>query len=121
MTEEAQLKAEKNIAPCDRRRSWHSLILGICAWSSLLGNQPPASSATSPPGRASSEIRQESNGRWLFIDGVRTPAFAGMVYQNTAGAMHISGYTNSLHSLYSGLGEEGAGGYGHGARLAQLG
>ena len=70
---------------------------------------------------ATSEIRSESNGFWLYVDGVKTPAFGGAVYQNTEGDMHIVTYTNSFHSLYSPLDAESAGGSGHGARLAQMG
>jgi len=50
-----------------------------------------------------------------------TAAIGGAVYQNTSGDLHIRSYTNSLNSLYSGLNEEGAGGQGHGARLARMG
>lgn len=70
---------------------------------------------------ASSVIRKESNGFWLYIDGKKTGAFGGAVYQNTEGDMHILSYSNSLHSLYSPLDEESAGGNGHGARLSRMG
>ncbi len=79
------------------------------------------SGKAAPAKTASSEIRKESNGYWLYVDGVKKPAFGGAVYQNTEGDMHILAYTNSMHSLYSPLDAEGAGGNGHGARLAAMG
>jgi len=63
----------------------------------------------------------QSNGLWLFVDGRRMPAFAGAVYQNTVGDMHIRAYSNSLHSLYAGLDDERVGGAGHGGRLSRMG
>ncbi len=81
----------------------------------------PLSNRADSTNQASSEIRKESNGFWLYVDGVKTPAFGGAVYQNTEGDMHILAYSNSLHSLYSPLDEEAAGGSGHGARLARMG
>ena len=87
----------------------------------LCASPVAALAAADPPQSASSEIRKQSNGYWLFVDGVRWPSLAGVVYQNTAGDMHVRAYTNSLHSLYYGLDEEVAGGAGHGKRLAQMG
>jgi hypothetical protein len=49
------------------------------------------------------------------------PAFAGAVYQNPAGDMHVVNYSNSLHSLYYGLDQPVEGGAGHGERLARMG
>jgi cellulose synthase (UDP-forming) len=69
----------------------------------------------------SSEIRVEPNGRWLFVDGARVPAFAGAVYQNTEADKHVRVYSNSLHTLYRGLDDESVGGLGHGRRLAEMG
>jgi len=81
-------------------------------------SQSVAADATAP---ASSVIRKESNGFWLYLDGKKTGAFGGAVYQNTEGDMHVVAYSNSLHSLYSPLDEESSGGSGHGARLAHMG
>lgn len=94
-------------------------LLLVCAYFGLCGCLHAAGAAS--PARASSEIRCEANGFWLYVDGVKTPAFGGAVYQNTEGDMHILAYTNSMHSLYSPLDAESAGGSGHGARLAQMG
>ncbi len=69
---------------------------------------------------ASSEIRRESTGLWLFLDGKRTPAFGGVVYQHTEGDKHIREYSNSLHSVYQALDNEDSGGQGHGSRLARM-
>jgi len=80
-----------------------------------------ASAAGPTAQRASSEIRAESNGRWLLVDGAKTPAFAGFVYQNTERDRHIGSYSNSLHTLYRGLDDESLGGQGHGRKLAQMG
>ncbi|HXD00902.1 MAG TPA: glycosyltransferase family 2 protein [Verrucomicrobiae bacterium] len=77
--------------------------------------------AADNPGAASSAFRRESTGLWLVVDGVRMPAFGGVVYQHTEGDKHIREYSNSLHEVYQALNDEDAGGQGHGARLAQLG
>jgi cellulose synthase/poly-beta-1,6-N-acetylglucosamine synthase-like glycosyltransferase len=80
--------------------------------------------AASPePVGATSEFREESNGTWLYLDGTKTPAFVGMVYQNTEGDKHIRSYEygHTLSSLYSGLDDNGDGGQGHGARLEAMG
>lgn len=87
------------------------LILMVMPQLGVAQSQEPASSA----------IQKQSNGFWLYVDGVQTPAFGGVVYQNTEGDMHILAYSNSLHSLYSPLDEEAAGGSGHGARLGRMG
>src|SRR5882724_10488430 len=71
-------------------------------------------------GPASSEIRRESTGLWLFLDGKRAPAFGGVVYQHTEGDKHIREYSNSLHSVYRALDNEDSGGQGHGGRLARM-
>ena len=86
-------------------------ILVSCALLGVAGI--PQSGKADSSGKASSEIRKESNGFWLYVDGVKTPAFGGAVYQNTEGDMHILAYSNSLHSLYRPLDEEAAGGSGH--------
>jgi len=96
-------------------------MLLACALTGALEIPRAAVAASTDPPPASSEIRKQSNGLWLFVDGTRLPAFAGVVYQNTAGDMHVRTYTNSLHSLYYGLDEEVEGGAGHGKRLAQMG
>ena len=38
---------------------------------------------------AASEIRHESNGYWLYLDGKRKAALAGAVYQHTQGQRHV--------------------------------
>lgn len=91
-------------------------MLLVCV---LLGTLDISRPADATP--ASSAIRKESNGYWLYVDGVRTPAMAGVVYQNTAGDMHVNTYSNSLHSLYYGLDDADAGGLGHAERLAHMG
>src|SRR5882757_3685611 len=101
--------------------SFYRSMLLVCILTGAFEISRPAIAASSEPKPASSEIRKQSNGLWLFVDGVRKPAFAGVVYQNTAGDMHVWAYTNSLHSLYYGLDEEVEGGAGHGKRLAQMG
>lgn len=106
-----------------RRMKTYRTIIIICALASAfvfaqVGRAEPKAEAKAP---ASSEIRKESNGFWLYLDGVKTPAFGGAVYQNTEGDMHILAYSNSMHSLYSPLDEEAAGGSGHGARLERMG
>ncbi len=94
-------------------------LLLVCALTTAAGFSQTENVASA--GKSSSEIRKESNGFWLYVDGAKTSAFAGAVYQNTEGYLHILAYSNSLHSLYSPLDEEAAGGSGHGARLARLG
>ena len=97
------------------------LTLWVCVWVGAL--RWPISANADPTNMqpASSEIRLQSNGYWLFADGKRMPVIAGMVYQNTAGDMNVLTYSNSLHSLYYGLDDEVNGGLGHGRRLAQMG
>lgn len=97
----------------------HGTMLVFC-WLSAAAAWPQSLEAQAT-NRASSEIRKESNGFWLYVDGVKTPVFGGAVYQNTEGDMHVLTYSNSMHSLYSPLDEEAAGGNGHGARLARMG
>jgi len=70
---------------------------------------------------ASSEIRQQSNGYWLYIDNVRTPAFTGVVYQPVEGERHIDSYTNDFRSLYGALDDRSLGGLSHGKSLELLG
>src|ERR1051326_4776673 len=87
-----------------------------------VGSAHSANVETNEQGAASSIIREQSNGRWLFIDGAQIPAFIGAVYQNTSGETHVRNYTNSMHSLYKGLDDDStAGGKGHGAQLRQMG
>src|SRR4051812_28216324 len=88
---------------------------------SAIGSSRSVSAAPVIPAKPSSEIRSESNGLWLLIDGIKTPAFAGVVYQNTEGDTHIRAYTNSQHLLFRGLDDEVFGGRGHGRRLAEMG
>jgi hypothetical protein len=98
------------------------LICIFCALASVMGfSRAAAEDSLNTTNKASSEIRRESNGFWLYIDGVKTPVFGGAVYQNTEGDMHIVTYSNSMHSLYSPLDAEADGGSGHGERLAQMG
>jgi cellulose synthase/poly-beta-1,6-N-acetylglucosamine synthase-like glycosyltransferase len=99
---------------------YRSLLL-VCLLAGSLEMARPEGAAPSEPKRASSEFRKQSNGIWLFVDGARMPAFAGAVYQNTAGDMHVVNYSNSLHSLYYGLDQPVEGGAGHGERLARMG
>src|SRR5882724_10979023 len=101
--------------------SFYRLALLLCALTGVMQISRPAAAAPSATQRASSEIRKQSNGLWLYVNGTRMPAFAGVVYQNTAGDMHVRAYTNSLHSLYYGLDEAVIGGAGHGERLANMG
>ncbi len=84
---------------------------------------PSSSPAAAPPTNqapATSEIRRESTGLWLYLDGKRTPAFGGAVYQHTEDNKHIREYSNSLHTVYQALNDEDAGGLGHGTRLAHM-
>ena len=96
-------------------------MLLVCVLAGTLEIPRPAAAAPPETPPASSEIRKQSNGFWLFVDGKRMPSLAGVVYQNTAGDMHINSYSNSLHSLYYGLDDAVDGGAGHGKRLAQMG
>ncbi len=97
--------------------------VAVCAFCAGLAVAGTGRAAVSGPVGASSEIRRESNGIWLYVDGTKMPAFAGMVYQNTEGNTHIRAYEygHRLSSLYIGLDDKDLGGQGHGARLEQMG
>src|SRR5262245_34755480 len=123
MTEPLNLEVtpKSNLPRCIRRWVVSGVLLAGYALRIGLAIPQVVSGATTDQSRASSEFRQESNGRWLFIDGMGTPAIAGVVYQRTEGDRHIRDYTNSLHSLFNPLNEERLGGQGHGGRLAHMG
>jgi cellulose synthase (UDP-forming) len=70
---------------------------------------------------ASSVIRRESNGYWLYLNGQKTPALMGMVYQPVPKGRHIRDYENNLGELYQALLDDSDGGKGHGRKLATLG
>src|SRR5262249_2891778 len=107
--------------PRNPEMNCYKLLLLFCALSAWPGLWHPAMAATAETEPASSEIRKQSNGYWLFAGKTRMQAFAGVVYQNTAGDMHVLSFSNSLHSLYYGLNQEVEGGAGHGERLARMG
>src|ERR1044071_218314 len=97
----------------------HGSMAVVCALAGALAI--PYSAIAAAGGPPSSEIRKESNGIWLYVDGAKRPAIAGMIYQNTDGGRHVSTYANSQHLLYAPLQDESAGGQGHGRRLADMG
>src|ERR1043165_1079665 len=97
-----------------------ALLLAVSVEGAVCSVQS-TSAETNEQGAASSIIREQSNGRWLFIDGEQVAAVVGAVYQNTSGETHVRNYTNSLHALYKGLDDTTAGGKGHGAELKQMG
>ena len=97
------------------------LTLLICILAGAFLEPLPACADSSQTQPASSTIRLQSNGYWLIVDDKPMPAFAGMVYQDTAGDMSVQSYSNSIHSLYYGLDDEADGGLGHGRRLTQMG
>jgi cellulose synthase (UDP-forming) len=97
------------------------ITLAICVLLVPVGFPVAGKAATNTVGQATSVIRKESNGFWLYVDGKKTPVFGGAVYQNTEGDLHVLSYSNSLHSLYTPLDEEAVGGSGHGARLERMG
>src|SRR4051794_23907871 len=98
------LQSERNdVRNIPRRRMGVSCVWQLLLFVFVFTNGLLLRAAVTSPQPASSEFRMQSNGLWLFVDGRRMPAFAGAVYQNTAGDMHIRAYSNSLHSLYSGL------------------
>jgi len=101
------------------------LFLTLIALAGLTGESPLFAASTQAAwatnGPASSEIRKEANGFWLYVDGARSHAVVGVVYQPTEGSRHINSYTNSLGTLYEALDDERRGGRSHGARLGLLG
>jgi hypothetical protein len=114
------LGGSKFVFPIRSAMNLKRILLGLCA---LCGALVLPSAADESGGVASSEVRRESNGIWLYLDGAKTPAVAGMVYQNTEGTRHIHAYEygHTLSSLYAGLDDPELGGQGHGARLEQMG
>lgn len=71
--------------------------------------------------RFSSEIKKESNGYWLYLDGQKTPAITGIVYQPVPNGKHIRDYSKNWAELYRPLLDENRGGKGHARQLAELG
>jgi cellulose synthase/poly-beta-1,6-N-acetylglucosamine synthase-like glycosyltransferase len=69
---------------------------------------------------ASSEIRKESNGDWLYLDGKKVPAFIGMVYQPVPANKNIEDFADNFGDLYNALLDPEQGGKGHAKQLAQL-
>ncbi len=97
--------------------------MAVCVCCCTAADAADATNTAAEPVGATSELSRETTGTWLYIDGVKTPALAGMVFQDTEGSSHIRSYEygHSLNALYKSLDEKEAGGKGLGARLEQMG
>jgi cellulose synthase/poly-beta-1,6-N-acetylglucosamine synthase-like glycosyltransferase len=105
-------------------------VLVTLAAAALFG--PPAVAQFDPPGvvlpappdislPGESKVDRDSMGYWLYLNGEKTPAITGMVYQPVPEGRHIRDYAGHLSDLYEALRDPADGGLGHGRRLASLG
>jgi cellulose synthase (UDP-forming) len=99
------------------------LLILLVGWSEQAGgaNVDSGKPQVADSAFASSEIRRESNGFWLYADGKPAPALPGLVYQPVENSKHIDAYRDDYASLYTALDDESLGGRSHGKSLEWLG
>ena len=68
-----------------------------------------------------SEIREEPEGYWLYLNDEKEPAMFGVVYQPVPEGKHINDYKDRFGELYKSLLDEDEGGQGHARVLYHMG